>query len=43
MDFDAIDSAVQRGKSKKGISIESDEDLIRMARDWRRYAGIEDR
>lgn len=37
MTFDQIASAASRGKRRKGIPVTSRDEVLQMARQWRRY------
>lgn len=40
MTFDQIEIAWNRGKKAKGLAVNSDEDVERINREWRRYVGF---
>ena len=40
MSFEQIESACTGGKRPKGIPVKSGEDVMRVARNWRKHLGI---
>lgn len=40
MSWDQINSACRDGRAPEGIPVHSAEDVMRVRRDWRKYAGI---